>query len=85
MSAGIASICAVVFLIVVAEAHAQEGLATSSTISGHNTIQQAPSGGRVQRAPVGDPEDHTTQGRPTSQEWKTEQWNDALTSICKGC
>lgn len=66
-----------------AGASAQEGLATSTTIQGHNTIQQAPSGGRVNRN--GAPAATDNQGFSNEQERRFEEHNNAVSQICKGC
>lgn len=71
-------------------ASAQRGLATSGTLGGQNTIQQAPSGGRVNggsAASGGSAVSGGTaaQGQPTAEERETEKRNNAATQICKGC
>lgn len=66
-----------------ADASAQEGLATSTTIQGHNTIQQAPSGGRAPRG--GAAAGTNNQGFSDAQERRFEDHNNAVSQICKGC
>ena len=65
-------------------AGAQEGLATSSGIQGHNTIQQAPSGGRVAGG-ASNLGGTAGRGEPTAQERQIEKHNNDVTQICKGC
>ena len=65
-------------------ASAQRGLATSGTLGGQNTIQQAPSGGRVNGG-IAASGGTAAQGQPTAEERETEQRNNAATQICKGC
>lgn len=66
-------------------AWAQEGLATSSSVQGHNTIQQAPSGGRVGGAVAGTAANSAPQGTSNAEERDIERRNNAATQICKGC
>ena len=65
-------------------ARAQEGLATSGGVQGHNTIQQAPSGGRVAGG-ASNLGGTVGRGEPTAQERQTEKHNNDVTQICKGC
>lgn len=65
-------------------AWAQSGQATSSTVQGHNTVQQAPSGGRVGGAAGGGQSGQSTPEQ-TNQDRAVERQNDAATQICKGC
>ena len=65
-------------------ASAQRGLATSGTLGGQNTIQQAPSGGRVNGGTAASG-GTAAQGQPTAEERETEKRNNAATQICKGC
>lgn len=66
-----------------ADAWAQEGLATSTTIHGHNTIQQAPSAGRAARS--GAAAGTNNQGFTDARERQFERHNNAVSQICKGC
>jgi hypothetical protein len=65
-------------------AWAQSGQATSSTVQGHNTVQQAPSGGRTGGATDGGQSGQSTPEQ-TNQDRAVERQNDAATQICKGC
>lgn len=73
----------VVFLV--SGACAQEGLATGGGVSGHNTIQQAPSGGRVGGGAAAPGGGGDGRGAPTPEERRTEKHNNDVTQICKGC
>ena len=66
-------------------AQAQEGLATTSTVHGRNTVEAPPSGRRAVSVPGNDLPDRVTQGRPTPEERNVERRNDSVTNICKGC
>ena len=84
MSARFASAILLAAFFPVSVASAQ-GLATSSTVGGHNTVQQAPSGGTTSGAPGAGSPDSSTQGQPTVEERKLEQHDKAASEICKGC
>lgn len=76
---------ALLALTLTSGAGAQEGLATSSTLRGRDTIQLAPSGGRTVGTPGNALPDRATQGVPDAGERAVERRNDAAMRICRTC